>query len=118
MPAAGGSHSDAAALFGNEAGVPAASRKAAGPGACWQEQACLQQLPETLLESIMAQTDVATVCQAARTCRTLHTVRLAALLWMVCTRLLHRTACREGVMLFAPPGYPATLHLDGSVLLA
>ena len=118
MPAAGGSQSNAAVLSGNEAGVPTATTEAAGPGARWQEQACLQQLPETLLESIIAQTDVATVCRAARTCRTLHTVRLAALLWMVCTRLLHRTACREGVMLFAPPGHLTTLHLDGSVLLA
>eukprot|EP00891_Asterochloris_glomerata_P009712 jgi/Astpho2/9712/Aster-x1601 len=68
----GGSQSDAAVLSENVAGVRAASTEAAGPGGCRQEQACLQQLPETLLESIMARTDVATVCQAASTCRTLH----------------------------------------------
>ena len=93
MPAAGGSQSKATMLSGKEAGVPAASTEAAGPGGCWQGPACLQQLPETLLESILAQTDVATVCQAARTCRTLHAVRLTAILLMVCTRLLHLTAC-------------------------
>ena len=105
MPAAGGSQSDAAVLSENVAGGRAASTEAAGPGGCRQEQACLQQLPETLLESIMARTDVATVCQAASTCRTLHAVSLAAILLMVCTTLLYSTACRERLMLSAPPGH-------------
>ena len=117
MPAAGSSQSKAAVLPQKQTGVSAASTEVAGPGGCWQDQACLQQLPEPLLESILAQTDVATVCRAARTCRILHAVRLAAALLMICTRLLHRTACQGGLLLSARLELPDTVttHLERCV---